>query len=487
MDEPSGLTCNENDKLSSNENLSDCETLSTNTSLTCNEHDYSSRFEVPLEAIKKEIIEEEDCISGESQVPSNQNVTRVPILLPTPKIGNYSQRPNYPRQPKQPKLLPKLPEPKRFMFPPRQSVLLPRPILPSMQLPPPPLPPNIGAGQPPNCKGVLIVQDVKFCTMYVPKGDNSGTMNSPTPNMIPIPVDARPKAAVVQPNVITSTSSPVQPVQQPSLKIQNVQSVSVLKPKPGRPKTVGPTYRAIVTPKNLESSVANPLLWDVQKILNDLLPMFWFSAVEKNGINVMLLSYGIEKAIQRRLYVSCDGAVQISVHCKPIPEDFVNRIVEKAGSKTSLTDTTVRQFCEWIVKILQIFRDFQICVGLEKPEFREAFHNCEEIELDKNPYQETRYSETMRSVNCVKLVEITKRRCIECGKSLQNNKRQNVKPSTSSNQQNQGNDGTSEAHPAHPDSDPDWVETSPPKKNRRLKESDSKSKKKKKKKSGEQK
>lgn len=475
---------------------------SSDLDLTCNEHDYSSRLEVPLEAIKTEILDPDECSTGSTdESPVGQDVTRVPILLPAPVIGNYSQRPNFPRQPKLPKLRPKFPTPKQFMVPPRQTVLLPRPVIPRMQLPPP-IPPNIRSEQPANCKGVLIVQDVKFCTMYVPKGDKSGTMTSTGTHSIPIPVNALSKAVGVSQNVIASSVSaslsqatPLKPTIAGVMNNNDKDSSKV--PKVGAP------LRAIASPRNIDAASANPLLWNVQKFLCDLLPMFWFCAVEKNGINVMLLSYGTEKAIQRRLYVSSDGKVEISVHCKPIPELLIETIVEKAATKTSLTESTVKQFSDWIVSIVQVLRDFQICVGLERPDYRETLMNSNEIELDKNPYQEVRYTETMRSVNCIRLVEITRRRCNECAKSLQSNRRQN-KLSSAANQQKKGDvpatteesgsnkivlkiskgvptqGNPTETDPS-PHSDPDWVEPSQaPKKlkKRKLKQSASRSKKK---------
>lgn len=160
-----------------------------------------------------------------------------------------------------------------------------------------------------------------------------------------------------------------------------------------------------------------PLIEDVQILLQDKLPLCWFSAVEKDGINVMLLSFGKEKAVQRRLFVSTAGNVDISVHCKPLLENFVSEILKKAGESVILTATTVKNFSDWILRLVHIFRDFHLCLGLEWMNPSEEIIQLGNVILDKNPYQESRYVETLRSKSCVKLVDPGKRKCIECCKA----------------------------------------------------------------------
>lgn len=135
-------------------------------------------------------------------------------------------------------------------------------------------------------------------------------------------------------------------------------------------------------------------------------------------MNLMLLSYGKEKAIQRRVFVSVGGSVEISVHCKPLSENFVSDIVKRAGTPVQLTVGNIKNFSEWAVKVVQVLRDLQVCTGLERPDLRDVFLKCDNVVVDDNPYQEGRYLETLRSKTCLRLVDPGRRRCAECSKAF---------------------------------------------------------------------
>ena len=114
------------------------------TDNSLNEHDYSSRLEVPLDAIKQEVLDE-------LEEASSDDCVRVPVILRDCKPKLRAPKPPKPRQPKTDKA-PKL---------------LPRPEVPIIpHILPPPLNPGLGSNAPPNCKGVLVVQDVKVRMFY---------------------------------------------------------------------------------------------------------------------------------------------------------------------------------------------------------------------------------------------------------------------------------------------------------------------------------
>lgn len=140
--------------------------MSSNSDNACNEHDYTAQFEVPLEAIKQEVIDEEEMLPLDQEYGPEGFVRRIPIVLSDnkPKLRKKKPVPILPNPAFVPSLT-SLPvgliSPNQaVVMPPKQTVLLPRPIMPKIDLPPP-KPPNMVGEAPANCKGVLIVQDVK--------------------------------------------------------------------------------------------------------------------------------------------------------------------------------------------------------------------------------------------------------------------------------------------------------------------------------------
>ena len=161
----------------------------------------------------------------------------------------------------------------------------------------------------------------------------------------------------------------------------------------------------------------------MQKVLCEILPPFWFSSAERSGVNAMLLSCGTEKAIQRRIFVSVGGAVEISVHCKPLSDSFVSDIVKKAGTPAQLSVTNIKGFGDWVLRVVQVLRDYQVCLGVERADLKDHFLQCDNAYVDDNPYQEGRYFKTLRSKTCLRLVDPGKRRCAECCKMFSLNKK----------------------------------------------------------------
>lgn len=413
----------------------------------CNEHDYTTRVEVPLSAIvKTEIVDDDEGTASSEATLSSDEVTRVPVvlrdnkpklrkkkpLLPKPSSSDLDKTyvlvskdgvPSYQRIAVPAKKGVVMTSNQSIVMPPKQTVLLPRPIMPKISLPPP-TPPNLKGEPPRNCKGVLVVQDVKFCTMYVPKGDGSNEKEATHS----FPISALSKTIGVPSNLIPASAPKV------SSKTAEAPTSTVTCSAKDVTKDNSPPSILIPNSHECTKSTAYPLLGNVQKLLYNMLPMYWFSAADKTGIDVMLMSFGKEKAIQRRVRVSYGGNVEITVHCKPLRENFIQDIVKKAGTQICLTETTVTKFAEWVLSVVQVVRDYQICTGLEhaERENRELYTQANDIYVDENPYLECRYTETLRSRNCLRLVDAGRRRCIECSKSFSGAKKRGASSTSAS-------------------------------------------------------
>jgi len=124
----------------------------------------------------------------------------------------------------------------------------------------------------------------------------------------------------------------------------------------------------------------------------------------------MLLSRKEELAIQRRLFFSPDGKVALSVHCKQVDlQDFV-----KTVNSAPLTSATLNVFVERCVRIVNELRQYEICAGLDVEDYKHVWSAMTTAKVDDNPYQESRYSETLRSLKCKRLVQVRRWRCVNC-------------------------------------------------------------------------
>ncbi|KAE8738238.1 hypothetical protein FOCC_FOCC016284 [Frankliniella occidentalis] len=159
------------------------------------------------------------------------------------------------------------------------------------------------------------------------------------------------------------------------------------------------------------------LLQDASIKISMFLYQSWICHVSDGGIHVMLLSKKFEKAVQRRLFFLPDGSVQLSVHCEPLP---VEEYLREAPQAVSLAKETVGEFVDRCVDIINKVRNEEMCAGLSDEEYKDVWQGIAGAVIDKNPYQENRYTETLRSSKCPKLISIRKWRCGECEKLRRN-------------------------------------------------------------------
>jgi len=133
--------------------------------------------------------------------------------------------------------------------------------------------------------------------------------------------------------------------------------------------------------------------------------------IHEGGIDVMLLSHKGEAAVQRRLHFTTCGKVTLSVHCQPVNiSDFL-----KDGPKTvPLTQNSFHVFVDTCRKIVEAMRAYEICAGLDVAKYKDVWSSMSAAKIDSNPYQESRYKETLRSKSCDLLVLVRRWRCRHC-------------------------------------------------------------------------
>lgn len=139
----------------------------------------------------------------------------------------------------------------------------------------------------------------------------------------------------------------------------------------------------------------------------------WICLTEEDGIHAMQLSRNFEKCVQRRIFFSRSGAVHLSVHCVPIPiSNFVPcPKLGKLQDERSLSD-----FVKAMQAIVNNISEQEICTGVCQDKYKPLWESCKRGEVDKNPYQEARYSVTFRSIQCFRLVRPRQRLCFSCNK-----------------------------------------------------------------------
>lgn len=131
-------------------------------------------------------------------------------------------------------------------------------------------------------------------------------------------------------------------------------------------------------------------------------------------MQVVYMSLQNAAAVQRSLKVTPDGKVELFVHCRPINVDqFVS---ENMDPPMPLDKDSVNSYVDRIVTIVNNVRGASVCSGYDEEKFQHVWSVCPFGEVDKNPYQECRYIETIRSPSCKGLVNARKWRCTECQK-----------------------------------------------------------------------
>lgn len=167
----------------------------------------------------------------------------------------------------------------------------------------------------------------------------------------------------------------------------------------------------------------------VLSALEKRLPKSWSVSHHASGFFFTLLSDGLSRVTQRTVFVGHSGDVNVSVHGKELEK---NHPVYKNVSNVQLLPSSVSLFVENALKLVSDVRLYEVCVGAESQKFKQWWKNSlDTCVIDVNPFQEIRYSETLRSKSCSYLISQRSRHCEECGKVLHRFANRNlVSPST---------------------------------------------------------
>jgi len=79
-----------------------------------------------------------------------------------------------------------------------------------------------------------------------------------------------------------------------------------------------------------------------------------------------------------------------------------------------LNSHNIPAFVDAMEIIVNVVRQFEICTGVCHKKYKPFWESCKRGEVDKNPYQEARYSVTLRSIHCRRLVRPRQGMCLSC-------------------------------------------------------------------------
>ena len=150
--------------------------------------------------------------------------------------------------------------------------------------------------------------------------------------------------------------------------------------------------------------------------------MPWVIVPDEDGIHVLLLSRDRAKTTQRSVFFGFGGKEELNVHCEEVPEIIAEDILRKGdkASNVMLSEATKKDFVDRLVTVIQRFRRYEVCVGVNDAEYKPLWAIDKNGKIDENPYHEARYTETFRPFACEMLVptqKYFKRRCSTCIKS----------------------------------------------------------------------
>lgn len=158
---------------------------------------------------------------------------------------------------------------------------------------------------------------------------------------------------------------------------------------------------------------ASELLLLARNQLFLMLPSNCVPVVDQDSLHVLMIGLRQSKAVQRQVTVSLSGDIKIQVHGKDFPE---NKILSGVSAQKPLKQDTCGQFVDRIVEVVSNLRLLEVCAGMDRIEFKEAWAETSQGTVEDDTFKECRYTETFRSKKCPVLVESKFRRCKECTK-----------------------------------------------------------------------
>lgn len=157
---------------------------------------------------------------------------------------------------------------------------------------------------------------------------------------------------------------------------------------------------------------------EVNRKVSECLPRHWLVVPEEGKLNLLLLSRDAELTTQRRVSVSYDGTLDISVH-RMKPSMAVLQAVVSKVKLMHWSSVSAGDFADSVLQVLNEVRKYEVCVGCEGDDFKCLWSSTNSGRVDVNPYGESRYCQTLRSNSCHLLISPSKYRCMSCYKLSQ--------------------------------------------------------------------
>lgn len=166
--------------------------------------------------------------------------------------------------------------------------------------------------------------------------------------------------------------------------------------------------------------------------LKKSLPSLWIPIITQNGLNIIKVSDGQDAVTQRSVGISASGEVKYFVHGKEVPTSHEVYSDNYGNVKVSNVDEIIAS----VSAVVAHFRKFDVCCGVPHPKYKMFWKSTRDSVVDKNPFKEMRYCETLRSESCLLVVNQQKRMCSICFSlskrlcSRKKNFQKNTSPST---------------------------------------------------------
>ncbi|KAK3929844.1 S-layer protein [Frankliniella fusca] len=240
-------------------------------------------------------------------------------------------------------------------------------------------------------------------------------LSSPDPSVVSI----SPVASLASNDPLDSCSSAgspfhFQPISSPESP-SNARASDIL-PGLGTPFKV-PTTDMVEPSPPKSSPVKKTHSESLLRIVKDRLELFlrshWMSLVHDDSLFILYLSRNEDKITQRQVIAKADGTIKLKVHCKTLS---IEKYVKDLLPARHLHVNTVGYFVDRLVYVLNTFSSFEVCAGVPNVEYKCVWEECKSGVIDRNPYKESRYHETFRSVHCDTLVSLRQWKCVECGR-----------------------------------------------------------------------
>lgn len=200
----------------------------------------------------------------------------------------------------------------------------------------------------------------------------------------------------------------------------------LVSPSPSTPEPASPTY---VEPEAEDSSTVErheelPESAPSLELINNEglnyfrgnLPKRWVAIADSCGFHLVLHSPVSPLSIQREIFISYNGNVSIYFHCTLVPS-FEEIFRLSSATRIMYDSSSVQKFCQHGITLAKQFLLYNSCVGANDQETKKVRYMIQGAYHDTNPYHESNYQETCRSLACRRLVQLGHGvRCKECAK-----------------------------------------------------------------------